>query len=176
MEKAHPKIKLPKLPKLTKKREGFVKDFVETGNATEAVVRNYDVKDRNVAKTVGSELLTFPNVIEAVEIIKKSLADAIPDELVTEKHIALLNKKEMKRTFNHDTGEWIEVETGEVDTQAVSKGVEMAYKLKKAFGENETPKNPSGNTYNFIFSDEVRSKVQAIDEMIKSALTKPKDA
>ncbi len=75
-------------PKLTKKREGFVEDYIETGNATEATVRNYDVKDRDVAKAVGSELLTFPNVIEAIENRRKSLKDALIEEGITEKYLA----------------------------------------------------------------------------------------
>jgi phage terminase small subunit len=33
------------MKKLTAKQEGFVKDFLETKNASEAVRRNYDVKD-----------------------------------------------------------------------------------------------------------------------------------
>lgn len=42
---------------LTPKQEGFVRDYLDTGNATEAVVRNYDVKDRDVAGVIGSQNL-----------------------------------------------------------------------------------------------------------------------
>ncbi len=45
----------------------------------------------------------------------------LPDKLLGQKHKALLNKKDK--------------ETGEPETQAVSKGLEMAYKLKGRFVE-----------------------------------------
>jgi phage terminase small subunit len=114
--------------KLTKKQKGFVKDYVETDNATQAIINNHpNVVDRIVAKSMGSENLTKPYIIEAVKELKKTLADAIPDDLVTEKHIALLNKTEKK--FNQ-SGELI---SEEIDTQAVKAGVDMALKLKGAY-------------------------------------------
>lgn len=52
---------------LTKKRRGFVNDYADTGNATEATIRNFNVKNRIVAKSVGSELLTFPAIQEELK-------------------------------------------------------------------------------------------------------------
>jgi len=51
----------------------------------------------------------------------------LPDNLLAEKHLKLLNKTEkiIKGTKILDTGE--------PETQAVSKGLEMAYKLKDKF-------------------------------------------
>src|SRR3990167_9301423 len=95
---------------LTKKRRGFVKDFVKTGNATLAVKRNFTVKNDNSARSLGSQLLSD-------EKVKKEIADSIPDELLTEKHLALLNKMD---------GE-------DIDTFAVSKGLDLAYKVKGSY-------------------------------------------
>jgi hypothetical protein len=58
------------------------------------------------------------------------MEQVLPDQLLADKHAALLNKKETKRTFDHSTGEWVDKATGDVDAQAVSKGLDMAYKLK----------------------------------------------
>ena len=105
------------MDKLTKKQQGFVKDYIETDNATEAIINNYpNVKDRIVAKSMGSENLAKPYIKEAIE----SLADRIPDELITEKHLALLNKVDKE---------------GNIDVQAVSKGLDMGYKIKGAYSD-----------------------------------------
>lgn len=55
------------MDKLTKKQQGFVKDYIETGNATEAVINNYDIKDNATARSIGSENLTKPNIQAVIE-------------------------------------------------------------------------------------------------------------
>jgi len=49
---------------LTKKRRGFVNDYADTGNATKAVLNNYDTKEATVAQVIGSELLRKPIIQE----------------------------------------------------------------------------------------------------------------
>ena len=63
----------------TKKQRGFARDYVDTGNATKAALKNYDTQDINTAAVIGSENIRKPNVIaeindyahEAVGEIKK---------------------------------------------------------------------------------------------------------
>ena len=100
---------------LTPKRKGFVKDYIETGIGSLAVKRNYDVKDDRSARAFASELLDDPKVKEAI-------ADALPDELLTIKHLALLNK----------------MSGDEIDVQAVSKGLDLAYKLKGSYAPEKS--------------------------------------
>lgn len=159
------KKKETKKKRLSKKRKGFAKDFVKTGNATEAAVRNFNVKDRDVARRVGSELLTFPDVIAEVEKIEKSIADQIPNDLLVTTHIQGLGATQVRFT---PEGEQIEVP----DFSTRHKYVESGYKLKKVIGAgDETPKtSSSGNTYNFIFSAETQAEVKAIEEKIKARL------
>ena len=52
---------------LTKKQRGFVNDYADTGNATQAALKNYDVKDAHVAQAVGSENLSKPIIQEALK-------------------------------------------------------------------------------------------------------------
>lgn len=92
---------------LTKKRKGFVKDYIETGVGVEAVKRNFNVSNDRSASVIASQLLNDEKVQQALE-------DALPDELLAEKHLALLNK------MNGD----------EIDVNAVKSGLEMAYKIK----------------------------------------------
>lgn len=51
------------------------------------------------------------------EKIKQAIEDALPDELLAEKHLALLNKMQ---------GE-------EIDVNAVKYGLDMAYKIKGTY-------------------------------------------
>lgn len=54
--------------KLTYKQQGFVNDFVRTKNATEATALNYpNLKNREVAKQVGSENLAKPYIKLAID-------------------------------------------------------------------------------------------------------------
>lgn len=110
--------------KLTKKQKGFVKDYVKTDNATEAIVNNYDVKDRIVAKSMGSENLAKP-------YIKKAIAERLPDDLLEEKHLALLNKTDKK--YNEEGV----ITSEEIDVTAVSKGLDMAYKVKGSYAPDK---------------------------------------
>jgi len=106
--------------RLTKKQKGFVKDYVKTGNGQESALRNYDIEaedKESVARAIATENLTKPSIIRAI-------AERLPDDLLEEKHLALLNKTEKK--FNSD-GDMI---SEEIDAQAVAKGLDMAYKVK----------------------------------------------
>lgn len=53
--------------KLTYKQQGFVNDFVRTKNATESTIKHYNVKDRLVARNVGSENLSKPYIKLAID-------------------------------------------------------------------------------------------------------------
>jgi phage terminase small subunit len=46
----------------TKKQRGFAKDYVESGNGTQAALKNYDTNKPGTAKSIASENLTKPNV------------------------------------------------------------------------------------------------------------------
>ncbi len=66
-----------KQPKLTKKQRGFVRDYLESGNATAAAKNNYDVSNDLTARVIGSENLTKPNVIAYLESKAEKAAEFI---------------------------------------------------------------------------------------------------
>ncbi len=102
---------------LRPKHKEFVEEYLGNGNnATQAVKKVYGHEDDNVAAVTGSRILSNVKV-------QQSIAESIPDELVAEKHKALLNKIDDK---------------GEIDVQAVSKGVDMAYKLKGSYAPEKS--------------------------------------
>lgn len=100
---------------LTRKQKGFVKDYIKTGNGEVSARNNYDVANDNTARSIASENLTKPN-------IKKAIADAIPDELLTERHLELLNKREIVNDIDRGP-----------DVQAVTKALDMGYKIKGTY-------------------------------------------
>ena len=109
--------------RLTLKQRGFVKDYLETGNATEAVRMNYDLKGKepSLAGIIASENLNKPKVKEAIE-------ERLSDDLLSKRHQELLNKREVIKAFNGDG-----ILIDQPDTQAVSKALDMAYKIKDKY-------------------------------------------
>ena len=96
--------------KLTKKRRGFVKDYLATGIGVLAVKNNFDVVKDTTAGVIASQLLNDPKIKDAIN-------EALTDELLASKHLALLNK----------------MQGDEIDVQAVSKGLDLAYKIKGTY-------------------------------------------
>lgn len=105
------------MTKLTKRQKGFVKDYVKTGNGTLSAKNNYNVTTDGSARSYASQILTNVN-------IQKALAERLPDDLLEEKHLALLNK--MTLIGN------------EIDVNAVAKGLDMAYKVKGTYAPDKT--------------------------------------
>lgn len=73
----------------------------------------------------------------------------LPDSLLWDKHKKLLEKQEVVLKNNNKTGKIEVIKTGEIDVQAVGKGLDMAYKLKRKYGEDAPP---PGATVNFNLS------------------------
>ena len=148
--------------KLTKKERLFVREYAKTENGTQAVLKAYDVENPKIAGVIATQNLNKLRIGEAVKVEIKRLADRIPDDLIEEKHLALLNKLDEK---------------GDIDTHAVSKGLEMAYKVKGSYktdDEGNSAAKPK-NIYNFFFSKEAQDEVKTLEDKIKNALTQKKN-
>lgn len=149
-------------PKLTKKQRGFVRDYVETGNGTQAALKNYDIqssKPEKVASVIATENLSKPSIIKAIE----SIAERIPDELLVEKHLELLNasqvqhasfplnpededNKELEAMFTRsnckvykiiNTTASREVYFFARDNASISKALDLAYKIKGTYAPEQ---------------------------------------
>lgn len=117
---------MSKKDKLSKKEKGFVKDWLETGNGVQSALKNYDTDDYSTAGVIAHENLKKPKII-------KLISDMLPDELLAEKHLKLLNKQQVQLKNNVSSGEIDIIQTGEIDPMAVAKGLDMAYKLKGSY-------------------------------------------
>lgn len=62
---------------LTKKQRGFVKDYLETGNKTQAALNNYDTTSYGTAAVIGHENLKKPNVIAYLESKAERAAERV---------------------------------------------------------------------------------------------------
>ena len=110
--------------RLTKKQRGFVKDYIETENGTEAAMRNYNLKSRIVARSVGSETLALPYVRDAIQ-------EALPDELLAKVHMEGLEATRLGRL---DAEEW-----GEIPDHATRhKFLDSAYKIKGKYAPEKS--------------------------------------
>jgi len=72
--------------KLTIKQKKFVKEYIETGNATEAAARVYDVTDRNSANSIGSENLAklaepIADVMDRVGLTDEYLMKCLQEDI-----------------------------------------------------------------------------------------------
>ena len=144
------------MAKLKPKEKEFARKLIENNEVAGLTVREvYGIKDKNYARVKGHRLITNDNVSQEIEKVRESIADRIPDDLLVEKHLELLNKRDLDDS---------------PDTQAVGKGLEMAYKIKKLYGDDEKPQTKSGNTYNIFFSKEIQDSVKELEDRIKEKL------
>mgnify|MGYP001573837714 CR=1 FL=1 len=128
------------MERLTKQEKEFVKGVVETGNQTQSVIKAFPkIKSKKYARVKGTRLITKDNIQQAI----KTIADQIPDELIVRKHLELLNKKEKVTKNNMTTGEIDVINTGEIDTQAVKSGLDMAYKIKGTYAPEKLKIEPN---------------------------------
>ncbi len=76
---------------LTNQEKRFVKEVIETGNQTQAVIKAFPkIKDTNYAHVKGNRLIRKDTIKKAV----KTIADSLPDKLLVKTHLEGLNATE----------------------------------------------------------------------------------
>lgn len=76
---------------LTLKQRKWIKEYIKTGNATEAASRVYDCKDRNVANAIGAEnlaKLSMPELMEEMGLSDVALINVGMEGLQASKQLA----------------------------------------------------------------------------------------
>ncbi len=145
---------------LTKKQQGFVKDYVETGNGTQAALKNYDTDSPNVANQIALDNLRKPTVIEAI----KGIAQHLDEETLAANHKKLFEQvrveyfvfpktMEDEEIVAHVKAAGIDVITirpsdkGKMafysipDSNAIKSGLDMAYKIKGTYAAESSTIN-----------------------------------
>lgn len=149
------------LQKLTKQDISFVEKVVETGKLTRSAQEAYGLENQRYATQKAQRLIAKDSIIEAIEVKRKTLKQALIDKGITETKIADRINVLLDATIG---------ENDKPDVNAIDKGLKHA---KEIYGvEDSEQTKQGGNTYNFIFSPEVQTEVKAIDSRIKEMLTK----
>ena len=138
--------------KLTKQDQAFIKEVIETGNATEAVIKAYNPKPktRNAAGVKAYDKLRNPKIINAIQ----SIADSIPEKKLVEVHLEGLQAGKHIYKNNVTTGE-IEEVGFEEDYAVRHKYLDSAYKLKGSY----SPEKSVNININTQFSEEERANL-----------------
>lgn len=113
----------------------------------------------------------FKNALSQIGLKEALLQEGINPKKIAEKINVLLEATKQVYKNNNESGE-IELVGESPDYQAIDKGISHASKIYGIVNDSDKPKQ-GGNTYNFIFSEEVQGKVKAIETEIKKMLIKP---
>ena len=122
---------MPKEKRLSKKEREFIKNYLATGNGTRSVLASYDTTNEKTASVIAVENLGKPK-------IRNATLEALSDDLIKEKHLALLNKQEVIVRNNVTTGQLEVIPTGQIDVQAVKAGLDMAFKVRGDYAPIKT--------------------------------------
>jgi hypothetical protein len=111
----------------TLKQRKWIRVYIDTGNATEAAMQVYDCKNRDVAKSIGSENLTkldYSYFLEEAGITDKLLQEKIMEGLDATRTVSAVKTS---RNATADSTDFVDVP----DFLTRHKYLETALKLKK---------------------------------------------
>lgn len=91
----------------------------------------------------------------------------IPQEKLAIRHNELLDKRSYRKV--EQDGETMIVDDGP-ETGAVSKALEMAYKLRGSFVPEEKPAN-NGVVYNMFYQPIIQERVKAFEDALKESIS-----
>lgn len=119
-----------KKKKLTLKQAKFTKEYLKSGNATEAAKKAYDAND-NTARNIGCQNLTKPNIQAAVRSAAEKLGIDHEFVLGNIKRATEITGKTYTKTIGQ--GENVSVFEDMVDSQAFMKANELLGKHLSLF-------------------------------------------
>ena len=107
------------------------------------------------------------NMLTKTKSWQAIMEEYMPEEHLALRHSELLDKRDYRKITNPD-GTTTEVDSGP-ETNAVSKGLELAYRLRGSFSKDETPP-PSTVMYNLFYKPEVREQMKVFEDGLKTSL------
>lgn len=121
----------------TLRQKAAVKFYLENPRSVSAAMRKAGYSPNTAVD---------PGVLTKSKGWEELMEKYLKDKYLLNKHKLLLEKKETYREYNPETKKIAVVKTNEIDAQAVSKGLDLAYKLKKRYEES----SGGGNQTNII--------------------------
>jgi hypothetical protein len=124
----------------------------------------------------GEVIQNQPKQVKQSKGFQEVLEEMLPDSKLYKRHNQLLDKKEYHNKVDKN-GLVRKVKTDEIDSVAVSKGLDMAYKLKGRYIEQrvitgEVKHEITQDTQNFAEIQAIRLKYE---EELKKLLTQPQN-
>lgn len=159
----HPRVSKAPITSVIKQKV-MIKHFMDNG------MKNM----KQSALAAGYSERTKPGMIANTKTFKMLMAEMMPDHILTEKHLELLNKRDQVITKKQVGKNW---ETEVIDmgpnVPAVSKALDMAYKLKGAYTPEgvESGNGPKGNAvYNLFYKPEIQAITKNLEQKLKQAI------
>lgn len=157
--------KIPKAPKILDSHRQVFELYKDQGfRSLGKAIRRTGVYSEGVAKRVGQ--------ITKSKSWQLLMQEYLPESTIALRHAELLDKRDWRKVEEKDP-ETGQIKTHFVDdgpeTLAVSKGLELAYRLRGAFSKEEKPP-PSTVMYNLFYKPEVREQVKAFEDNLKLTL------
>lgn len=150
--------------------------------AHRVIFQNYkDQNFRNLGKAIRQTGVYSESFAKRVNILTSTkswqllMQEYMPEEHLALRHSELLDKRDTETVYDE-----IPTKDGKIkkvarlidvgpETNAVSKGLELAYRLRGSFSKDETPP-PSTVMYNLFYKPEVREQMRVFEEGIKQSL------
>lgn len=159
---------------VTKPQKVSEKKSVKIMDSHRIVYDNYEKSGfRHLGKAI-REAGTYSETIAASphKLTKTKSWRALMDEKMPEAHLAkrhreILDKRETRKVTDGDGN--VSYEDVGPNVAAVTKGLELAYRLRGSFKEQETPP-PSTVMYNLFYKPEVRDQMKIFEEGIRKSL------
>ena len=152
----------------------FVNKVAVTGNQTQSAKDAYGIKNDGYARKKGSVQVTKRNIATAIEEVKKSLAERIPDELLEKVHLEGLSAMKQSATG----GMKLNISGGEIDGMGHTdieypdyavrhKYLDSGYKLKGSYAPD---KAINLNIQTDITNPKARELAEEYEEKLKRNL------
>jgi len=154
------------MEKLSKQDQEFVKEVAITGNQTQSAKKAYGIENDGYARVKGHKQITKDNIVQAVEEVKKTLAERIPDELLEEVLLEGLGASKEVWKNNNESGE-IEKVSDEPDYAVRHKYLDTSIKLKGLYAPEKSV-NLDINVD--ITNPEARALAEKYEEELKKGL------
>lgn len=139
------------MQELSKQDQDFVKGVAITGNQTQSAKDAYGIKDDKYASVKGTRLIVKDSIKTALEEVKRSLADRIPDELLEKTHLEGLEA----------------TDDGFIDYAVRHKYLDSAYKLKGSYAPD---KSINVNLEGEITNPKAKELAEKYEEELKKGL------
>lgn len=112
-----------------------------------------------------------PSTVTDTKSWKVILDEHVSEDLLARRHNELLNKREGKYvTYGRGRNRRTEFIDRGPDVTAVSRGLEMGYKLRGKFVAELVPPPQPTNVYNLFYSPQVRASVTSFEDSLKHAI------